>query len=204
VATPTAETLGVQGLPQMMNAEQYVVDNHLADVISQSFGTAEEAFGSPQSLLQLRHAFTSAQAAGVLGARLVGRRRHRQHVQGAGQEPAGDPVPVRRLARFGPARHGRRRHLPVHRPARRRRATRTYLAGQPTSRCAAGQAEVGWIGSGARLQPRLRRAELAVGPARRQHPDHHRARRAGRRAAGERHHGRAGLPLACRRTATAG
>jgi subtilase family serine protease len=36
VHTPTAETLGVQGFPQMMAAEKYVVDNHLADVISQS------------------------------------------------------------------------------------------------------------------------------------------------------------------------
>jgi subtilase family serine protease len=62
VTTPTAETLGVQGLPQMMNAEQYVVDHHLAQVITQSFGTAEEAFGSSQSLLNLRHAFESAQA----------------------------------------------------------------------------------------------------------------------------------------------
>jgi subtilase family serine protease len=62
VTTPTAETLGVQGLPQMMNAEQYVVDHHLAQVITQSFGTAEEAFGSQQSLLNLRHAFVSAAA----------------------------------------------------------------------------------------------------------------------------------------------
>jgi subtilase family serine protease len=44
-----------------MNAEQYVVDHHLAQVITQSFGTAEEAFGSSQSLLNLRHAFVSAQ-----------------------------------------------------------------------------------------------------------------------------------------------
>src|SRR5256885_11735026 len=53
VTTPTAETLGVQGFPNMMNAEQYVVDNHLANVISQSFGSAEEAFGSSRSLLNL-------------------------------------------------------------------------------------------------------------------------------------------------------
>src|SRR4051794_15422009 len=65
VHTPTAETLGVQGFPQMMNAEQYVVDHHLADVISQSFGSAEEAFGSTKSLEQLRHAFKSAEDAGV-------------------------------------------------------------------------------------------------------------------------------------------
>jgi subtilase family serine protease len=65
VATPTAETLGVQGLHQMMAAEQYVIDHRLADVISQSFGTGEEAFGSQQSLLNLRGAFQSAQQAGI-------------------------------------------------------------------------------------------------------------------------------------------
>ncbi|MFL5843019.1 MAG: S8 family serine peptidase [Thermoleophilaceae bacterium] len=65
VTTPTAETLGVQGFPQMMAAEQYVVDHHLADVISQSFASAEEAFGSPQSIEKLRHAFKSAAENGV-------------------------------------------------------------------------------------------------------------------------------------------
>lgn len=65
VTTPTAETLGVQGLPNMMNAEQYVVDNHLADVVSQSFAAAEESFGSTASLMNLRHAFISGTAAGM-------------------------------------------------------------------------------------------------------------------------------------------
>ena len=65
VTTPTAETLGVQGLSQMMDAEQYVVDHHLANVISQSFATAEDAFGSVQSLLNLRHAFIAAAQNGV-------------------------------------------------------------------------------------------------------------------------------------------
>ncbi|HEX6499292.1 MAG TPA: S53 family peptidase [Micromonosporaceae bacterium] len=65
VTTPTAETLGVQGLPQMMDAEQYVVDHHLATVISQSFGTAEEAFSGTQSLLNLRHAYEAAAREGV-------------------------------------------------------------------------------------------------------------------------------------------
>jgi subtilase family serine protease len=65
VTTPVAETLGVQGLPQMMAAEQYVIDNHLAQVITQSFGTGEDAFGSRQSLQNLRHAFQSAAANGV-------------------------------------------------------------------------------------------------------------------------------------------
>lgn len=62
VTTNPAETLGVQGFPQMMDAEQYIVDNHLASVISQSFGAAEETFASTQSLMNLRHAFVSAAA----------------------------------------------------------------------------------------------------------------------------------------------
>ena len=65
VATPTAETLGVQGFPNMMNAEQYVVDHHLADVVTQSFGAAEGSFGSSASLQQLRHAFISGTAQGM-------------------------------------------------------------------------------------------------------------------------------------------
>lgn len=65
VTTNPAETLGVQGFPTMMNAEQSVVDNHLASVISQSFASAEDAFASTQALLNLRHAFISAAASGV-------------------------------------------------------------------------------------------------------------------------------------------
>jgi subtilase family serine protease len=65
VTTPTAETLGLQGFPQMMAAEDYVVKHHLATVISQSFASAEDAFGSPQSLQNLRYAFEDAAAGGV-------------------------------------------------------------------------------------------------------------------------------------------
>ena len=65
VTTNPAETLGVQGFPAMMNAEQFIVDNHQATVITQSFGAAEESFNSTQSLLNLRHAFISAAASGV-------------------------------------------------------------------------------------------------------------------------------------------
>src|SRR5215467_1016791 len=65
ITTNPAEILGVQGFPAMMNAEQFVVDHHEANVITQSFGAAEETFGSPQSLLNLRHAFISAAASGI-------------------------------------------------------------------------------------------------------------------------------------------
>ena len=53
VHSNNAETLGVQGFPNMMKAENYVVNNHLANVISQSFASAEDAFGSFQSLQNL-------------------------------------------------------------------------------------------------------------------------------------------------------
>lgn len=66
VTTPTAETLGVQGFPQMMNAVQFVVDNHLADVISMSLSAGEGSFMSgTTALLTLRKALIDAQAKGV-------------------------------------------------------------------------------------------------------------------------------------------
>jgi subtilase family serine protease len=65
VHSNNAETLGVQGFPNMMKAENYVVNNHLANVISQSFASAEDAFGSSQSLENLRYAFKNAAANGV-------------------------------------------------------------------------------------------------------------------------------------------
>ena len=65
VTTPTAETLGVQGFPQMMAAEDYVVQHHLANVITQSFGAAEQSFQNANSLQNLRYAFADAAANGV-------------------------------------------------------------------------------------------------------------------------------------------
>ncbi|HEY2703368.1 MAG TPA: S53 family peptidase [Candidatus Dormibacteraeota bacterium] len=60
VATPTAETEGLSGFPDIIRAEQYVVDHHLADVISQSFGSAEQTFPSAQALTALRSAYIAA------------------------------------------------------------------------------------------------------------------------------------------------
>src|SRR4029450_9155134 len=65
VHSNNAETLGVQGFPNMMKAEDYVVSNHLAQVISQSFASSEDAFGSSASLENLRYAFKNAAANGV-------------------------------------------------------------------------------------------------------------------------------------------
>jgi subtilase family serine protease len=63
VTTPTAETLGVQGFVQFMNAEQMVVDNHMADVITQSFGAGEGSFHDGlAALVNMRDAFIDAKA----------------------------------------------------------------------------------------------------------------------------------------------
>jgi subtilase family serine protease len=60
--TPVSETEGVQGFPEIVKAENYVIDHHLGDVISQSFGATEQTFPSRQSILNLRSAFQNAAA----------------------------------------------------------------------------------------------------------------------------------------------
>jgi subtilase family serine protease len=148
VTSPTAETLGVQGLPQMMANEQYVVTHHLADVISQSFGASEETFASTQSLLNLRYAYQSALANGVTVLASTG---------DFGSTNA-TKTPVGQGGTIIP-------HVNVGWPASDPLVTAvggTYLCTDPTAstrvvdsssppaRCAAnpGQAEVGWIDAG--------------------------------------------------------
>ena len=65
VETPVAETEGVTGFPEIVKAENYVINNKLASVISQSFGATEQTFPSPQSILDLRSAYENAAAHGV-------------------------------------------------------------------------------------------------------------------------------------------
>jgi subtilase family serine protease len=46
--------------PEIVQAENYVVAHHLADVISQSFGATEQTFPTVQALLNLRSAYKAA------------------------------------------------------------------------------------------------------------------------------------------------
>jgi subtilase family serine protease len=46
VETPVSETEGVQGFPQIVEAEDYVLKHYHAAVISQSFSATEETFGN--------------------------------------------------------------------------------------------------------------------------------------------------------------
>ena len=65
VETPVAETEGVTGFPEIVAAENYVINHGLADVITQSFGATENTFPSKQSLLSLRSAYFNAARHGV-------------------------------------------------------------------------------------------------------------------------------------------
>lgn len=65
--TPVAETEGVTGFPEMMRAEQALINRGIGDVISQSFGATENTFpgfarGDYSSLGDLRYAFAGARA----------------------------------------------------------------------------------------------------------------------------------------------
>jgi subtilase family serine protease len=60
VETPVSETEGVTGFPEIVKAENYVINHNMADVISQSFGATENTFPSKASLLDLRSAYFNA------------------------------------------------------------------------------------------------------------------------------------------------
>jgi subtilase family serine protease len=60
VETPVSETEGVTGFPQIVKAEEYVINHHIGDVISQSFSATEETFTSYKQLAPLRAAYTDA------------------------------------------------------------------------------------------------------------------------------------------------
>jgi subtilase family serine protease len=65
VETPTSENEGTSGFPEIVTAEKFVIDHHLAEVISQSFSANEETFPSKESLLALRGAYEDAAAKDV-------------------------------------------------------------------------------------------------------------------------------------------
>jgi subtilase family serine protease len=58
--TPVAETEGTAGFPQIVEAENYVINHHLGQVISQSFAATEQTFPTVRSLLKLRSAYINA------------------------------------------------------------------------------------------------------------------------------------------------
>jgi subtilase family serine protease len=149
VTVPTAETLGVQGFPLMMNAEQALVDGGMANVISQSFASAEDAFGSTQSLLNLRHAFIAAAQHGVT---VLGSSGDGGTANGA-KQPVGKggssiPYPTVEWPASDPLVTAVGGTYLCTDPSNT--TTRTVDSTDPPTRCPAnpGVAEVGWIASG--------------------------------------------------------
>jgi subtilase family serine protease len=65
VETPMTETEGITGFPQIVEAENYVVNHHLGDVITQSFGANENTFSGPGQIYSLRSAYLNAARHGV-------------------------------------------------------------------------------------------------------------------------------------------
>jgi len=151
VTTPTAETLGVQGFPDMMNAEQYVIDHHMASVISQSFASAEDAFGSAQSLQNLRHAFVSAAQNGVtvLGSSGDSGSANTQK-QPVGQGGSQINEPTVEWPASDPLVTGVGGTYLCTDPTASTDQPRTTVSGIPPAKCEAnpGQSEVGWTFSG--------------------------------------------------------
>jgi subtilase family serine protease len=65
VETPMTETEGIYGFPQLLAAENYVINHHLGDVITQSFGANEETFTNPGQIYALRSVYVNAAKNGV-------------------------------------------------------------------------------------------------------------------------------------------
>ena len=61
VETPVAETEGVTGFPQIFQAEKFVIDHHIGDVISQSFSATEQTFSAMAAVDALRGAYVDAE-----------------------------------------------------------------------------------------------------------------------------------------------
>jgi subtilase family serine protease len=65
VETPMTESEGIYGFPQIVAAENFVIDHHLGDVITQSFGATEQTFTNPGQIYSLRSAYINAAQHGV-------------------------------------------------------------------------------------------------------------------------------------------
>ncbi|GAC1447183.1 MAG: S53 family peptidase [Ktedonobacterales bacterium] len=65
VTVPVPETQGVQGLQNLINAQQWVLAHHIGTIWSNSYATTEQAFNATSSLLNLNKWYTTAAADGV-------------------------------------------------------------------------------------------------------------------------------------------
>jgi subtilase family serine protease len=65
VLTPIPETVGVQGMPNLQNAQAFALSHHLGTIWSDSWSSTEQGFGSPAPILNLDRLYAEAAANGV-------------------------------------------------------------------------------------------------------------------------------------------
>jgi subtilase family serine protease len=65
VVTPNPETEGVQGIPNLQNAQQFALSNHLGTIWSNSWSATEQSFHNTASIGNLDKLYAQAAAAGV-------------------------------------------------------------------------------------------------------------------------------------------
>ncbi len=65
VVTPIAETQGVQGIPNLQHAAQWVLDNRIGSIWSNSWATTEQAFHNNAAIRNLDVFYAQAAAKGV-------------------------------------------------------------------------------------------------------------------------------------------
>jgi subtilase family serine protease len=100
VETPVSETEGKTGFPQIVTAEEYVINHHLGGVISQSFSATEETFKNYAQLKPLRAAYEDAYshhvtvlaASGDSGAADVGLNQSTYYPSAVTSWPDSDPL----------------------------------------------------------------------------------------------------------------
>ena len=98
--TPVSETEGTTGFPQIVKAEEYVINHKLGSVISQSFGATEETFKNYAQLKPLRAAYQDAfshhvtvlAASGDTGAADVGLNASTYYLRPVTSWPDSDPL----------------------------------------------------------------------------------------------------------------
>ena len=65
VVTPIPETQGVQGIPNLQNAQKWALQNHIGTIWSNSWATTEQAFHTSATLRTLNGLYATAAAQGV-------------------------------------------------------------------------------------------------------------------------------------------
>ena len=119
MTSPVDETEGVQGMPQFNALENYALDHHLGQVISQSWGATENTLFTPAGEQVFRQLRDDLRPRGGQARDRAGLHRRRRQREYRGERHHVLPVPDRELPGVLAAGHRGRRNQPVRRHQRR-------------------------------------------------------------------------------------